>query len=570
MPTQVSGTVEEAGNWLELRFTHDVALVHALRGLDARRLEMGVWRVPVVHAQQLVTRLEGFGLRWIGDAARLRESMLQREADLQREDRLGLMAKAGQSPLGSWRSPVDLFTHQRVAADFLAVRSSALLCDEQGLGKTLSALVGFWLLRRAGKAGRLLVVCPNSLKYSWRDEIGRFFPVWKVSVAQGYRAARHRAYQASADVYVTNYEAVRSDFSQLRLLLRQEPTILVCDESHAAKNPGSRTAWALSFLRSAAERVWMMSGTPVTNRMEDCYAQVTIADGGRTLGTRDQFWRRYVEREDRSRAADDLKYALAPLMMRRTKEEALELPAKVFEVRHVELTGEQLSLYRAFRDNLYREVKAMSVQEFEAASGSMLTRLLRLSQVASNPRLVAPDFQGDTAKAKEIDTLLEDLIEANGRKVVLWSYYVRTIEEFLERFRKYDPVAVYGRIPIANRRDAVQRFQDDPSSVLFVGNPQAAGTGLTLTAAHYAIYETLTWRYDLYAQSIDRTHRIGQVRNVTYFKILAHDTIDMDIDANLEGKRRLASDILGDVDRLPHLRKDEVLAMLTSRRRGRA
>ena len=116
----------------------------------------------------------------------------------------------------------------------------------------------------------------------------------------------------------------------------------------------------------------------------------------------------------------------------------------------------------------------------------------------------------------------------------------------------------------------MQRFQDDPSSMLFVGNPQAAGTGLTLTAAHYAIYETLTWRYDLYAQSIDRTHRIGQVRNVTYFKILALDTIDMDIDANLEGKRTLVSELLGDVDRLPHLRKDEVLAMLTSRRRGRA
>src|SRR5207248_1715325 len=105
------------------------------------------------------------------------------------------------------------------------------------------------------------------------------------------------------------------------------------------------------------------------------------------------------------------------------------------------------------------------------------------------------------------------------------------------------PVAIYGAVPIDGRREAVARFQEDADSMLFIGNPQAAGMGLTLTAAHYALYETLTWRYDLYAQSIDRTHRIGQVRNVTYFNILAVDTIDKHIAANLEAKRGLAAEV---------------------------
>jgi SNF2 family DNA or RNA helicase len=204
----------------------------------------------------------------------------------------------------------------------------------------------------------------------------------------------------------------------------------------------------------------------------------------------------------------------------------------------------------------------MTQKEFEAASGTVLVRLLRLSQVASNPRLVAPDFVGDTAKTEEIDRLLEELIDANGRKVVLWSYYVRTIEEYLRRYARYEPVAIYGRVPIDGRRESVRRFQEDPKSMLFIGNPQAAGTGLTLTAAHYAIYETLNWRYDLYAQSIDRTHRIGQVRNVTYFIVLAEDTIDIQIAENLERKRELAADVLGDRERLPRFSKDEILRFL--------
>jgi len=442
------------------------------------------------------------------------------------------------------------------------VRSGALLCDEQGLGKTLTALVAFWLVRSRQEAQRLLVVCPNSLKHTWEKEIHRFFPAWRVSLAAGYKGRRRRAYDRDADVYVVNYEAARSDYADLRLLLRKAPTVLVCDESHTAKNSGSRTAWALAFIRSAAQRIWLMSGTPVTNRMEDCYAQVFIADGSRTLGTKDEFWARYVRAEDRAAATEELKYALSPVLFRRTKEEVLDLPDKVFEDRYVELRGEQRKLYEAVRQSLYAEVKEMAPQLFDKVLPNVLTRLLRLAQVASNPRLVFPQFEGDPAKGTEIDVLLEDLIRANGRKVVLWSHYVRTIEELVQRYRDYTPVAVYGAVEPSHRARAVEQFQEDPATMLFVGNPQAAGTGLTLTAAHYAIYETLTWRYDLYAQSLDRIHRIGQTRSVTYFRLLAYDTIDTDIADNLQRKQKLVAEVLGDRDRILPFTKDDVLGML--------
>ena len=99
--------------------------------------------------------------------------------------------------------------------------------------------------------------------------------------------------------------------------------------------------------------------------------------------------------------------------------------------------------------------------------------------------------------------------------------------------------------------------------MLFIGNPQAAGTGLTLTSAAYAIYETLNWRYDLYAQSLDRIHRIGQSSNVTYFQLLADDTIDLDILDRLQNKQQVASTLLGDPQSMPPLTRNEVLTILS-------
>jgi SNF2 family DNA or RNA helicase len=305
----------------------------------------------------------------------------------------------------------------------------------------------------------------------------------------------------------------------------------------------------------------------VPNALQDAYSQVFLADGGRLFGSSDSFTRRYGKAADQQRAATELKQALQPILFRRTKDEVLDLPPKVFEDRYVELVGEQRRIYDAIRRSLRDEVKGMSARDFEAARANMLTRLLRLSQAASNPRLIDPNFKAEPAKQKEIDLLLEDLVEANGRKVILWSYYVRTIEELLVRYERYKPVAVYGGVSIDDRSAAVARFQDDPDSMVFIGNPQAAGVGLTLTSAHFAVYETLTWRYDLYAQSLDRIHRIGQSQSVTYFHLLAAGTIDEDVLDRLNDKRDAAARALGDAERLPRLARDDVLGILSRRPR---
>lgn len=560
-----AGRAELVGDWIELSFPYDIRLNHELRGLAGRRLAIGKWRIPTSRLPELALRLRGFDIDWVGDAGEAFRHHLLMEDRAAREDQVALAAKAGQAPIGEWSSPVDLLPHQRVAVEFLVARSGALLCDEQGLGKTLSSLVAFWLLRSRGAAQRLLVVCPSSLKATWRAELNRFFPDWSVAVASGYKRQRQKAYESDADVCIVNYEAARGDFADLRLLLRRKKTVLVCDESHTAKNTGSRTSRSLTFVRSAAERVWVMSGTPIPNSLADAYGQVFLADGGRLLGTEARFRSQYLTSDDPDDAARQLNQVLAPILLRRTKEDAIDLPDKTFIDRFVELPPGQRAFYEELREDLSNDVGSMSEARFRAERPNILLRLLRLSQVAANPRLIRPSYEGLPAKHAEIDQLLQDLIHANKRKVVLWSYYVRSIEELLARYSGYSPVAIYGRIPLDERAAAVRRFQEDDKAMLMVANPQAAATGLTLTAAHYAIYETLTWRYDLYAQSLDRIHRIGQTTNVTYIHVLAEATLDSDVLSRLRKKADIAAAALGDGQAGRDLDRDEVMRMLRHR-----
>jgi SNF2 family DNA or RNA helicase len=557
------GSVRLVGGDFELRFEHDIRLAHVARSLHGRRVALGIWRVPVSEVDRLARQLAEFELDWDAGAVALRDQAVEKELRFAREDDLAARVKAGEHVLGEWESPVALLPHQRAGVEFLAVRSSALLCDEQGLGKTLMCLVAFWLLRTRGEEQRLVVVCPNSLKHNWLAEATRFFPSWRVVVIDGSKRMRRSAYSAPGDVFILNYEAVRNDYADLRALLARRPSILSCDESHYAKNASSRTAKALTFARSAARRVWVMSGTPVPNRLGDVYAQVSLADGGRLLGTRGAFDREFGSDVDPTSTAHRLRQRLEPILLRRTKDQVLDLPERTFEERYVRLRGEQKRMYESLRSSLLDEVAALDERQFVEQSGNYLVRLLRLSQIASNPMLVDDQYSGPSAKLEEIDQLLEDLIAGNGRKVVLWSYYVTSITSMLTRYRRFSPVSIFGAVPLAGRREAVERFQADPSTMLLIANPQAAATGLTLTAAHYAVYESLTWRYDLYAQSLDRIHRIGQDRNVTYLTVLAEDTVEADILDSLKRKRDVAAAVLG--DDVPVLTRAETMEMLQRR-----
>jgi SNF2 family DNA or RNA helicase len=459
--------------------------------------------------------------------------------------------------------------HQIEGVEFLLSKRSGLLAYEQGLGKTLVAIDGFRRLYERGDAGRLLVICPNSLKRNWVAELARFAPDLSVQIVEGTSTQRRRLFsEVKTQVVITSYETARAEITAILALLSRAATVLVLDESHAAKNWRSYTSTAAREFAPHCKYRWLLSGTPVTNSPADLYTQIEIVTAGASpLGGLDAFVADMTEGTPARR--DDLRKRAAEFVLRRTKEQCLDLPDKIFVDVRVDLPAWQRALYDEMRDQMVAEIRTMTGEEYKIFASTALVRLTRLAQIASNPALVAPAEERTPGKWSELDFILTDITAEPDRKAILWSTYVDTIETLVKRYATYNPVALYGGVDAADRQAIAARFQTDPATRLLIANPAAAGTGFTLTAAAYTIYESLSWRYDFYAQSQDRNHRIGQDKSVTYIRVIAADTIDEAIVGALERKADMASDLLGDdggAPRVADLSRDQMCDLLLHNR----
>jgi SNF2 family DNA or RNA helicase len=367
---------------------------------------------------------------------------------------------------------------------------------------------------------------------------------------------------------ITSYETARAEITAILALLSRAATVLVLDESHAAKNWRSYTSTAAREFAPHCKYRWLLSGTPVTNSPADLYTQIEIVTAGASpLGGLDAFVADMTEGTPARR--DDLRKRAAEFVLRRTKEQCLDLPDKIFVDVRVDLPAWQRALYDEMRDQMVAEIRTMTGEEYKIFASTALVRLTRLAQIASNPALVAPAEERTPGKWSELDFILTDITAEPDRKAILWSTYVDTIETLVKRYATYNPVALYGGVDAADRQAIAARFQTDPATRLLIANPAAAGTGFTLTAAAYTIYESLSWRYDFYAQSQDRNHRIGQDKSVTYIRVIAADTIDEAIVGALERKADMASDLLGDdggAPRVADLSRDQMCDLLLHNR----
>lgn len=439
---------------------------------------------------------------------------------------------------------VELMQHQREGVAFLTGGRHGLLAFEQGLGKTLVAIDAFRQLREQGDADRMLVVCPNSLKRNWVAEIAKFAPGVPVEIAEGKPKERRRAFaHSTAAVVVTSYETARAEVTAVLALVDRSRTVLVLDESHAAKNWQSLTSASMRHFSPRCEYRWLLSGTPVTNTPADLHTQIEIiVPGEHALGSLESF----LARVEEDPSAAFAKPVLDRLVLRRTKEECLDLPDKTFTDVVVELPRWQRRLYDEMRTQMVCDIEGMSGDQYRAFASTALAQLTRLSQLASNPALLFSDAAQTPAKFDVLDGLVADILSVPGRKLIIWSTYVRNIEALIARFAHYGAAAIYGGIGTAERQEVAGRFQGDPDTRVLIANPAAAGTGFTLTAASFTIYESMSWRYDHYAQSQDRNHRIGQQQPVSYLRLIASDTIDEAVARALERKSGMARSLLSD------------------------
>jgi SWI/SNF-related matrix-associated actin-dependent regulator 1 of chromatin subfamily A len=460
-------------------------------------------------------------------------------------------------------------THQADGTAFLRENERAALFDEQGLGKSKQLIDAIAAEIEAGSLDGALIVCPNGLKSTWADEIERFSTLPYAVFGAGRKARRVAFRSLRAAFYVINYEAVAAELASLRALLRFKSIALVLDESHRIKSPAAQVTKAVLALRADAARRYVLTGTPVANKPQDLWSQVFFLDDGEALGvTFEQFRARYCTADGGYKNVDELRERVAGLSLRRLKERTLQLPSKTFSRMQVALTGRQGQMYADMRNELELWVQSMSGEQVLKEAEAILARLVRLAQLASNPRLLDASYDEVPAKFAVLDSLLFAYMDDPDQKVIVWTSFVDNICALAERYRAYNPVTLYGDMDTDSRDKSVKAFRGDKKVRLLVANPAAAREGLTLTEANVAIYLDRTFNLVDYLQSQDRIHRISQTRPCDIVLMVAQSTIDEFIDYSLEQKHRLAKFTQRDTDAIAQadlaLRKPDLLRALLS------
>ena len=437
---------------------------------------------------------------------------------------------------------VPAFPHQVEGSRFIVSRDAAALLDEQGLGKTKQLIDAIAREIGMGTLAGALIVCPNALKGTWAREIKRHSTL-PFAVFGAGRSARRLAFASlRAAFYVINYEAVAGEMMSLRALLRFKRMALVLDESHRIKTPEAKITRAVHRLKADAAKRVIMTGTPVANRPQDLWSQLFFLDDGASLGgSFEEFRKAYCTPEGGYVRLDGLRDRLASVALRRLKDNTLALPPKSVIPLTVRLTGRQAQLYDQMRRDLYLWVKGMSGEDVLANAENVLVRLLRLAQLASNPRLLDTSYVETPAKIAALDRLLQGLFERRpDQKVIVWSSFVGNIRTLAKRYRQHCPVTFFGEMQADERERSIAAFTDDPGVRLFIGNPAAGREGLTLTSANVAVYLDRTFNLVDYVQSQDRIHRISQVHPCEIYVMLAEQTVDEFIEFTLAQKLRLA------------------------------
>ena len=269
--------------------------------------------------------------------------------------------------------------------------------------------------------------------------------------------------------------------------------------------------------------------------------------------------------EEKKEDLESLRVKINNVSIRRLKSDVLELPEKVYEDIFVKLQGKQLEIYDKLKNELVVEIEKIDGNKIIDESSNILKKLLRLTQISSNPKLIIPEFNEIPIKFLKLAEIVNNIINSN-EKVIIWSSFNGNIRTLNKIYAKYGSLMIFGDIPIEERRKVVEKFQSKEENRVLIANPAAAKEGLTLTAANNAIYIDRNFNLVDYLQSQDRIHRISQTKNCRIIKIMAKDTIDEYIDEIIYKKQKIAQFLQGDISQLKeekeYLTKSELLNIL--------
>lgn len=431
-----------------------------------------------------------------------------------------------------------LFPYQRDGVAHLVTRGRAVLADDMGLGKTVQSIAACEVLRRRGEARRILVVCPASLKAQWASEIRRYAGEQAVVIVGGAEQ-RRAAFASDAPYVVLNYELTWRDLSILREL---QADVLVLDEAQRAKNFRTKTAATIKSIPSRF--LFVLTGTPVENRLDDLYSLLQLVDAS-VLGPLWKFNVDFHERDERGkvvgyRELGALRTRIAPVVLRRRKDEVLsQLPALTEQTRYVPLSPEQEELEASYRQRAARLMKQAERRALSPGEQKRLqAALLKARQACSAAVLCDPGASKGSAKLDELAALVSEIASQGTSKVLVFSEWTGMLQLAAAKLDELGigHLMLHGGVRSDARPALLERFRSDASAVVLLST-DAGGVGLNLQMASYVVHLDLPWNPARLDQRVARSHRLGQTRGVSVTYLCSETGIERGIEGTLAGKR---------------------------------
>lgn len=409
---------------------------------------------------------------------------------------------------------------------------TGLLCFPMGSGKCLISLA--YAIKNNLKT---LIVCPNSIKFVWLDEIEKWSDKNSTMLS-----AKDKELDFSKDFTIINYDIVKKFLPQLK---KQKFDFIILDESHFIKSTKAQRSKAVKKLN--IPRRLLLTGTPITNKPLDIWNQLNYINKrtwNNWLTFRDTYIKGYYHPhftyfiETGTKNIEELSKKIKPFVFRKRKEEILsELPPKIYNKMTLSIDGEHLKKYDLAIDNFrkfllqYTELNQSEINR--RLRGEAFSKVQTLKQICTRHRV----------ETKIIKSLSENILENNpDDKIVIFSQYRGVVKDLHEQIP--NSVMVHGEMDILARNTAVNEFQNHEEVKVFIGTVQTSGVGITLTKSSNVIFADLMWSPSDQEQAIDRCHRIGTVKAVNIFYVLSKGTIDETIYNLLQNKQATIDQII--------------------------
>ena len=520
-----------------LSFPYDEQLVSVVRGLPSRywHKEEKEWEVPLNKLTELISNMSNYEVQITGALEALTEKKV---------------------PNIDFDFKTQPFDHQIDGFNYGLTHNAWFLGDEQGLGKTWQVINIALAKKRIENYAHCLIVCGvNGLKWNWVKEIHMHSDEDAYILGQRVNSRGKTVIGSNADkladianiaelpyFIITNVESLRDDKIAFALkALCEDKTIgmIAIDEVHKCKNPTSQQGKGI--LKLDANDKIAMTGTPLMNTPLDLY--IILKWLGYENHSFYAFKNHYCIMGGFGgyqimgyQHTDELQEQLKDIMLRRLKEDVLDLPEKLFVDEYVEMDKEQSKIYQEILDDLRDNVDKI------ASTPNPLSQLIRLRQATGFTGILSTEI-AVSAKLDRMEELVEEAV-ANGKKVVIFSNWTQITDEAIKILKAYNPAVITGQTSDSDRPIQENKFQNDPTCKVIVGSIGALGTGLTLTAGTVEIFLDEPWNMALKEQAIDRCHRIGANENVTIYTLLTKDTIDERIHELVYEKGKLSDELI--------------------------